>query len=432
MKRYAMNTLITWKNSQKRKPLIIRGARQVGKTWLMQEFGTKYFECFAYINFDNNKRMQTLFEGDYDIARLIEGLQIETGKIINPQTTLIILDEIQEAPKALSSLKYFYEQAPEYAIIAAGSLLGIALHQSTSFPVGKVDFCELYPLSFMEFLEAIGEKSLVDLLLKKDWALISTFSSKFIDLLKKYYFVGGMPEVVANYVNSRDFAAVRRIQEQILYSYEQDFSKHAPLNIVPRIRSIWDSIPVQLSRESKKFSPGLIKKGSRLNDYELALQWLLDCGLLYKVKQISKPSLPLLGYEPSFFKIFIHDIGLLCAKAELDVKTLLEGHHIFEEFKGALTEQYVQQEMSTKGITTFYWSSDGKAEVDFIFRYGSDIFPLEVKAEENLHSKSLRVYRDKFESPVCLRTSMRDYRLESWLLNIPLYAIGTDFLDELK
>jgi len=429
MKRYATQKLIEWKNLKKRKPLIIRGARQVGKTWLMKEFGSTHFENMAYINFDNNENMKTLFEGDYNIPRLIEGLQIEAGEKIKPQSTLIIFDEVQEVPKALSSLKYFHENAPEYTIVAAGSLLGVALHEGTSFPVGKVDFINLYPLNFSEFLDGIGEESLAELLQKKDWSLITTFKTKFIDLLRKYYYVGGMPEAVAEYVESRDYDLVRKIHEQILFTYEQDFSKHAPNNIVPRIRNIWNSIPAQLSRENKKFSPGIVQKGSRLGDYELALQWMLDCGLVYKVKQVSKPSVPLISYETNAFKIFIHDVGLLSTKSELDVKTLLQGNRIFEEFKGALTEQYVQQELIANRITPFYWSSEGKAEVDFVFKLESDIFPLEVKAEENLQSKSLKVYSEKFNPPISLRTSMRDYRRESWLINIPLYAIGTDFLD---
>jgi len=429
MKRYVIERLIEWKNSKRRKPLIIRGARQVGKTWLMKEFGNTHFENMAYINFDNNKRMKILFDGDYDISRLIEGLQVESGERINPQTTLMVFDEVQEVPKALSSLKYFYENAPEYAIIAGGSLLGVALHKGTSFPVGKVDFCNLYPLSFCEFLEGIGEESLVDLLRKKDWKLIAAFATKFTDLLRKYYYVGGMPEAVAEYVETKDYAEVRRIHEQILFTYENDFSKHAPINVVPRIKSIWNSVPAQLSRENKKFSPGIVQKGSRLGDYEVALQWLLDCGLLYKVKQVSKPSVPLISYETTFFKAFIHDVGLLSTKSELDVKTLLEGNRIFEEFKGSLTEQYVLQEMVANGIMPFYWSSEGKAEVDFVFKHESDIFPLEVKAEENLQSKSLKVYREKFNPQISLRTSMKDYRKESWLVNIPLYAIGMDFFE---
>jgi predicted AAA+ superfamily ATPase len=430
VKRYATERLIEWKNTKRRKPLIIRGARQVGKTWLMKEFGNTHFENTAYINFDNNERMRILFDGDYDIPRLIDGLQVESGEKIKPQTTLIVFDEVQEVPKALSSLKYFYENASEYAIVAGGSLLGVALHKGTSFPVGKVDYCHLYPLNFCEFLEGIGEESLVELLRKKDWKLISAFASKFTDLLRKYYYVGGMPEAVSEYAETKDYAEVRKIHEQIFFTYEQDFSKHAPVNVVPRIRNIWNSIPAQLSRENKKFSPGIVQKGSRLNDYELALQWLLDCGLLYKVKQVSKPSIPLISYETNFFKVFIHDVGLLSTKSELDVKTLLEGNRIFKEFKGALTEQYVLQEMIANGITPSYWSSQGKAEVDFVFKHGSDIYPLEVKAEENLQSKSLKVYSEKFSPLISLRTSMRDYREESWLLNIPLYAIGMDFLDE--
>ena len=428
MRRHATQKLIEWKNLKKRKPLIIRGARQVGKTWLMKEFGGIHFENMAYVNFDNNENMKTLFEGDYSIPRLIEGLQIEAGEKIKPQSTLIIFDEVQEVPKALSSLKYFYENAPEYAIVAAGSLLGVALHKGTSFPVGKVDFINLYPLSFSEFLEGVGEESLAELLCKKDWGLITTFKTKFIDLLRKYYYVGGMPEAAAEYAESRDYDLVRKIHEQILFTYEQDFSKHAPHNIVPRIRNIWNSVPAQLSRENKKFSPGIVQKGSRLGDYELALQWMLDCGLLYQVKQVSKPSVPLTSYETNAFKIFIHDVGLLSTKSELDVKTLLQGNRIFEEFKGSLTEQYVQQEMISNGITPFYWSSNGRAEVDFIFKHDSDIFPLEVKAEENLQSKSLKVYSEKFNPPISLRTSMSDYRKDNWLINIPLYAIGTNFL----
>lgn len=424
IKRYAIDKLVEWKSSYKRKPLILRGARQAGKTWLMKEFGNVHFKNMAYINFENNERMGILFTGDYDIARLIDGLQIESGVKINPQTTLIIFDEVQETPKALSSLKYFYENAPEYAIVAGGSLLGIALHEGTSFPVGKVDFLNLYPMCFCEFLESIGEESLVELLRKKDWKLIAAFGSKYADLLRKYYYIGGMPEAVDEYVRTKNYDNVRRVHEQIIFTYELDFSKHAPVNVVPRIRNIWNSVPSQLSRENKKFAPGIVKKGSRLGDYELALQWLLDCGLLYMVKQVGKPSIPLKSYETGPFKIYMHDVGLLSTMSELDIKTLLDGNRIFTEYKGALTEQYVLQEMVANGITPFYWSSSATAEVDFVFKHGSDVYPLEVKAEENLQSKSLKVYRDKYNPPVSFRASMRDYRKESWLTNIPLYAIG--------
>ncbi|MDR2598974.1 MAG: AAA family ATPase, partial [Oscillospiraceae bacterium] len=271
MKRKLMDKLVEWKNSDLRKPLIINGARQVGKTWIMKEFGDKHYSNVAYINFENNNKMNSLFDGDFNTSRIIEGLQLEVKDIISPDKTLIVFDEVQEAPKALTSLKYFYENAPQYSIIAAGSLLGVAMHQGTSFPVGKIDYCNLFPLCFFEFLEAIDETGLVELLLNKDWELISCFQDKLIDLLRKYYFIGGMPEAVAHYSQNKDFTQVRNIQEQILFAYDRDFSKHAPSNIVPQIRTIWDSVPTQLARENKKFSPGIIRKGSRLSDYETSL-----------------------------------------------------------------------------------------------------------------------------------------------------------------
>jgi hypothetical protein len=419
-----MQQLLEWKNTARRKPMIMCGARQVGKTWLMKEFGKTHFENIAYINFENNEGMKSLFQGSYDILRLIEGLQIEANQRITPQETLLIFDEIQDVPKALTSLKYFYESSPDYAIIAGGSLLGVAMHEGFSFPVGKVDFCNLFPLCFCEFLEGVGEEALANLLRKKDWSLISTFRQKYIELLKVYYYIGGMPEAVSYYAEKREFFEVRKIHEQLLFTYERDFSKYAPNTVVPRIRSLWNSIPAQLAKENKKFSPGLVKKGSRLSEYEIALQWLLDCGLLHRVNQISKPAVPLTGYVTNAYKVYLNDVGLLAAKSGLDIKTLLEGNRIFEEFKGALTEQYVLQEMIANGMTPYYWISEGRAEVDFVFKHDFGVYPLEVKAEENLQSKSLRVYSEKFSPPFALRTSMRDYRKESWLINIPLYAIG--------
>jgi predicted AAA+ superfamily ATPase len=394
----------------------------------MREFGKLHFKEVAYINFDNNERMKILFEGDYNINRIIDGLQVEAGIRINPKTTLIIFDEVQEVPKALSSLKYFYESTPEYSIIAAGSLLGVALHQGTSFPVGKVEFFNLYPMSFYEFLLASKEESLAKLLMENDWDLIAAFHTKYVDLLRRYFYVGGMPEVVYNYVENYDYDNVREIQQQIILSYEQDFSKHVPINLFPRLQSLWRSIPAQLAKENKKFSPGLVQKGARLKDYELAIQWLLDCGLIHKIPQISKPELPLKSYETNFFKLFINDIGLLGALSELDVKTLLEGNKIFQEFKGSLTEQFVLQEMVSRNITAYYWSSTGNAEVDFVLKHDSNVYPLEVKAEENLQSKSLKVYYERYNPLFALRTSMKSYREESWMKNIPLYAIGTDFI----
>jgi len=422
-----MDDLVAWKGKSKRKPLIIRGARQVGKTWIMKEFGRLYFDNVAYINFDNNKRMQTLFSGDYSISRLIEGLEVESNQKISPNTTLIIFDEVQEVHNALSSLKYFYENAPNYAIISGGSLLGIAMGKGISFPVGKVDNIELFPLNFCEFLEANGEGKLANMLQNKDWEMAKVFKTKLIDLLRKYFFVGGMPEVVESYIDNNGYDEVRNLQNRILFDYEQDFGKHVPEDIIPKVKSVWANIPAQLAREKKKFSPGIIKKGSRLNEYEKALQWLIDAGLIYRVGQITKPSLPLSSYDTNFFKIYIHDVGLLGAKSDLDVKTILEGDKIFAEFKGALTEQYVLQELKAKGILAFYWASEARAEVDFVFKVNGEVYPLEVKSEENLQSKSLKIYAEKYNPKLCLRTSMKDFRNDKWLENIPLYAIGNYF-----
>jgi predicted AAA+ superfamily ATPase len=424
MKRYAAEELIAWKNSKRRKPLILRGARQVGKTWLMKNFGAEHYGDTAYVDFHNNARMQALFEGDFDIPRLIEGLQAECRKKILPQNTLLVFDEAQEVPLALTSLKYFQENAPEYHIIAGGSLLGVALHEGTSFPVGKVDFCDLYPLNFCEFLEGVGEKELADMLHGRDWKMLAAFKSKFIDLLRKYYFVGGMPESIAVYAEDHDYDAVRKVQNAILTAYDQDFSKHVPRKILAKVRSVWNNVPRQLAREEKRFSPGIVKKGSRLKDYEDALKWLADAGLIYTVERVTKPGVPLKNYTNGAFKVYIHDVGLLGCMAELDVRALLEGSRIFEEFKGSLTEQYVCQELVERGITPFYWSTERTAEVDFIFKHHSEILPLEAKAEENLQGKSLRLYSETYNPTVSLRTSMRDYRENGWVTNVPLYAIG--------
>ena len=426
MKRYKMEALIQWKNSPDPLPLIIRGARQVGKTWLMKEFGATQFESVAYINFDNNQRMETLFEGSYHIPRLIAGLEIEADVEIVPGKTLIIFDEIQEVPKAISSLKYFRENAPEYFIVAAGSLLGVALHPGTSFPVGKVDFIDLHPLSYLEFLEAMGEQKLVKLLNSKDWTLINAFRQNYTDLLRQYYFVGGMPEVVSAFAQGQNYTQVRKVQHRLLSAYQEDFSKHAPNEVVPRIRMLWDSIPAQLAKENKKFVYGNVKPGARAKDFEMAMQWLLDCGVIYKVNRVTKPGMPLAAYQDSAFKLYLLDVGLLGAISDLDVKTLLEGNKIFQEFKGALTEQYVQQQLvAALGVRSYYWAAErGNAEVDFIFQQGGQITPLEVKAEENLKAKSLKVYVEKYAPQVALRTSMSPYRQEAWLINIPLYAIG--------
>lgn len=427
MKRLNLDDLIRWKSSPTRKPLIIRGARQVGKTWLMREFGKQHYRQVAYVNFENNSAMKNLFTQDFDINRVLLGIQIETGITVDPDHTLIIFDEIQDAPSALTSLKYFHENAPEYSIVCAGSLLGVAMHQHTSFPVGKVDFLDLHPLTFIEFLLAQKEDGLVDLLQRQDWTLINSMAPKYIDHLRRYYYIGGMPEVVLAFSRNRDFDEVRSLQKQILMAYEHDFSKHAPSTIVPRIRMVWNSIPAQLSKENRKFVYGILRQGARAKEYELALAWLRDCGLVYQVHNVTKPAIPLKAYEDlGAFKLYMVDVGLLAALADLDIRTLLDGNHVFQEFKGALTEQYVLQQMvSQHDAGLYYWSLDNsRAEIDFLLQRSGEIIPLEVKAEENLKSKSLRVYCDKYQPKTALRTSMADYRLESWMRNIPLYAIS--------
>ena len=333
---------------------------------------------------------------------------------------------MQEVPKALSSLKYFCEDAPQYHIICAGSLLGLALHSGTSFPVGKVDFLKLYPLSFREFLMATGKERFAQLLDSNDFSMITAFKHIYIDALKLYYFVGGMPEAVLHFSENNDFNQVRHIQQRILAAYEQDFSKHAPNEIVPRIRMLWNSIPSQLAKENKKFLYGLVREGGRAKDYEAAIMWLSDCGLVHKISRINTPKLPLKAYEDlKAFKLFIVDVGLLGCMTGLRQQTLLDGNDLFVEFKGALTEQFVMQQLATiPQLNTYYYTNDrGSCEIDFVIDTGQTIIPIEVKAEENLRAKSLRSYHDKFQPEIAIRTSMSDYRKEEWLLNLPLYAI---------
>jgi len=428
MQRIEIQQLKKWKQSNGRKPMIIRGARQVGKTWLMKEFGRLEYKDVVYVNCEADPAVRNMFTGDFDTTRIIRGLQIIAGKPIEPNHTLIIIDEIQEAPGALTSLKYFQENAPEYHVIAAGSLLGITLNRSGSFPVGKVEFLDLFPLSFVEFLDAIHETQLADLVRNPDWSLVASFSIKFTDRLRQYYYTGGMPEVVLQYSVSGDMNQVREIQKRILVSYEQDFSKHAPAEIVPRIRMIWSGVPAQLAKENRKFIYGQIKAGARAKDFELALSWLIDCGLLYKVHNVSKPALPLKAYEElNTFKLFMLDIGLLGALTELDARTLLEGNTVFTEFKGALTEQYVYQQLRTMNdLPVYYWSAgNARSEVDFLLQHNGQIIPLEVKAEENLHAKSLRVFCEKYKPALGVRSSMSGYRKEDWMTNLPLYAVST-------
>ena len=426
MYRIAMEKLYRWKVSRRRKPLIIQGARQVGKTWLMKEFGRAAYRDMVYINFDSNSRMAELFASDLNTDRLIMGIELYAGKKIDPDSTLLIFDEVQEVPRALSSLKYFYENAPQYHIICAGSLLGIALHEGTSFPVGKVDFLELYPLSFREFLMAVTGTQFAKLLDSQDYKMITSFKQIYIEALKQYYFIGGMPEAVENFTEERDFYEVREVQKRILEAYEQDFSKHAPLEIVPKIRMVWNSIPSQLAKENKKFLYGLVREGGRAKEYETAIMWLCDCGLVYKIERVKGGGIPLKAYvDQKAFKLFVVDVGLLGCMTGLSPKILLDGKDLFKEFKGALTEQYVCQQLKTlENLSIYYYTNDrGSCEVDFVVDTGERTVPVEVKAEVNLKAKSLKTYYEKYQPEISIRTSMADYRPEEWLMNLPLYAI---------
>ena len=426
MYRESIVSLKKWKEDKFRKPLIMRGARQVGKTWLLQEFGHTSYAKLVYVNFEETQALQSIFTNDFDIERIITVLQIHAQTTITPEDTLIVLDEIQSAERGVTSLKYFCEKAPQYHIIAAGSLLGMGLHSQVSFPVGKVDFIDLRPLSFHEFLLSLNEKALVEALKAKDWRVITIFTEKLKEYLRYYFYVGGMPEVVDAFAQTRDWQLVRRIQNRILNSYEGDFSKHAPNETVPRIRMVWQSIPSQLAKENKKFLYGVIREGARAKDFELAIQWLTDCGLLLKSHRVSKPGIPLAAYQDiSVFKLFLLDVGLLGAMAGLNVRTIIEGDEIFTEFKGALTEQYVMQQLRLNSERYIgYWTNDrSTSEVDFVFQEEGEVIPIEVKSSENLKAKSFRLFCDKYKPSKAIRTSLSDYKEESWMENVPLYAI---------
>lgn len=424
MYRYAINDLIAWKNSPNHMPLIIKGARQVGKTWLMQEFGKTQYEKVAYISFDSNPRLDTLFKKDFNIKRLIDGLNIEVGFNITPKDTLIIFDEIQENPLALTSLKYFCENAPEYDIVAAGSLLGVAHHKGTGFPVGKVEYLNLYPLSFKEFLLAMSENQILEIIDKKDFEMQKVFKERIIDLLRRYCYVGGMPKAVLSFSQEQDYNLIRKIQRNILSDYESDFSKHIPPEQVERTRLLWNAIPSQLVKENKKCVYGKIKQGARAKDFEIALNWLIDSGLIHKVSRVTEPNMPLKAYEDvSAYKLFLLDVGLLGAMNDLDSRSLLENDKLFNDYNGAITEQYVLQEFkSIRELPVFYWASN-RAELDFLIQYQNNIIPVEAKATINLQAKSLKSFRQKYEPKISIRTSLADYEGNTGLFNIPLYDI---------
>lgn len=426
MQRFAMNQLLRWKDKDNRKPLVIMGARQVGKTWLMKEFGRTCYKKVAYISFYNNSRMNQVFQMDFDVERILMNLNIEAGVTITPEDTLIVLDEIQNSPKALESLKYFCEEAPQYHIVAAGSLLGVAIHEGVSYPVGKVDLLDLYPLNFREFLCAMGENALSDALATKDYTIIDNFSEKYLFWMKNYYYVGGMPGVVEEFRVHKDYNEVRQIQSDIVRQYEGDFGKYIDVKTLPRIRMVWDSIPIQLAKENKKFFFGQIKKGARSSDYEIAIQWLIDCGLIYKVNRVNEPHMPLKAYKSmNAYKLFMLDVGLLGALSELTADSILEGNDIFVEFKGALTEQYVlQQLISDTEYTPYYFGTEKSTfEQDFLIQKGKNVIPIEVKAEGNIRSQSLKVYCDKYHPEKAVRFSTLNYMDQGWMVNIPLYAV---------
>ncbi len=424
MERTAISELYEWKSRQDRKPLIVRGARQVGKTWLILDFAKKVYKQYVYVNFEEDDILNHVFENDFDIERIITAISLRTNKDID-NDTLLIFDEIQAAPRGVTSLKYFCEKACNYHIIAAGSLLGMAMHQKDSFPVGKVDFVDLSPLSFHEFLLAMGEKRIATLLAEHDWKMVEMVKDKLINLLKTYYYVGGMPEVVDSYRQRKDFAEVRRIQNNILDTYNNDFSKHAPINEVPRIRMVWNSIAGQLAKENKKFIYGMLREGARAKDFEVAIEWLKDAGLIYKVNRTKSGELPLNAFEDfNAFKIFLLDVGLLSAVNKLTAETLIMGKGIFSTYKGALTEQYVFQQIRDKVDFVYYWSAENsRGELDFLVQKEGKVIPIEVKAEENLRSKSLAAFVAKYPGLHGIRFSMSDYREQEWMTNIPLYAL---------
>ncbi len=435
MKREVYLKLLEWKNDPDRKPLILNGARQVGKTWILKEFGKNEYKNVVYINCDESPEMKNLFT-DFDIKRLLRGFSSVSGEDIYPGDTLIILDEIQEAPRGITSLKYFNEKANEYHIVVAGSLLGVKLRSQkkkgddqesagTGFPVGKVDEINMYPMNFLEFVDATGNNTLADHIREHRWKELSAFSARLTDLLRQYYYVGGMPEVVKKYVENENLNQVRKLQQRILSDYEKDFSKHVPEEILPKVAMVWNAMTSQLAKENKKFVYGVIKKGARAKEFEDAIQWLVNAGLLHKVVRVNKVQRPLKFYEDiSSFKLFVSDLGLLGAMADVTAKEVLTGENFFAEYKGAFTEQYIAQEIVSLGEKLYYYSKENSPlEIDFLVQK-DELYPIEVKAEANLQSKSLRTLYETNKNLKPVRFSMADYKEQDWMVNVPLYLAG--------
>lgn len=425
MKREIYAELLEWQSRRGHKPLVLDGARQVGKTYILKEFGKREYKSFSYVNLDKDAVAKSIFEQDHDISRIIRALSAHTGVDIVPKDTLIIIDEIQESAAALGCLKYFKEDYPQYDVVVAGSLLGISIHEDQSFPVGMVELVRMFPMSLHEFLNATGNEKLTALLLDCDWTTVNSLSAQYIDLLRQYYYVGGMPEAVANYIEGKGLIAVRKIQKDILAGYRKDFSKHAPKNEVPRIELVWDSLPSHLAKENKKFIYGAVRKGARAKDFEVAITWLKDAGLIYKVHRVNKTEYPLKFYEDfETFKIFPLDIGLLGAMSDVPASQMLVGDNIFTEFKGAFTECYVNEQLARLQIPTFYHSSnESECEIDFVVQTEKRVIPIEAKAEENVKSKSLKTYINQHPNLKGLRVSMLNYVNQGWMENLPLYAI---------
>lgn len=429
MYRNVIKQLREWKDKSDRKPLVLAGARQVGKTYVLKHFGEEEFSNVAYINCDDNETVKDLFMQDYDMQRIILAIGAITGQSVEAGKTLIILDEIQELKRGLSALKYFYEKVPQYHVAVAGSLLGITMHKNESFPVGKVDVLHIYPMTYDEFLLAKGRKQMVDILKSKDWNTVKLLRTEYIKCLREYYYVGGMPEAVKKFMETNDAIKVREVQNNILYTYQKDMSKHVPASEANRINMVWQSMPSQLVKENKKFVYGVAKPGGRAKDFEVAIQWLMDAGLVYKSERVTRPEMPLKFYaDISSFKLFMLDCGLLAAMNETPPEILLVANNGMGEFKGAFTENYVMgQLVAACGKSVFYFTNDAKLEIDFLIQHGCDIVPIEAKAEENLRSKSLASFINSHPDMRGLRFSMSDYREQDWMTNVPLYAASIYF-----
>lgn len=423
MKRTIINSLLAWSVKKNRKPLVLSGARQVGKTWILKEFGRVNYPKTAYFNFDASPELSSVFDGGFDITRLVIALGAFAGIDITPGDTLLIFDEIQLCPKALTALKYWCEDGADYHVAAAGSLIGLAMNEGTGYPVGKTESMTLYPMTFHEFLEAMGEGRLAEAVKSVD--MLDILAPKLKEYLRYYFYVGGMPAAVASFADTRSFQEVREIQENILLDYRRDFSRHVPKSLHAKVVALWNALPVQLDRTDRRFVSSQVQEGGRSRDFRDAFEWLEDSGLAYRVWNVTKPAIPLSAYRNHLFKLFSVDIGLLAAQSGLSTRTVVDGNRLFTEYKGALCEQFVQQELRTVSrLIPYYWTTtNSQTEIDFVCELGEYVVPVEVKAEINLRAKSLKSYREQFCPELSIRTSMADYKENEGLADVPLFAI---------